>query len=181
MKIDKKKHFIKFAVQTVAVILCVYVDYVLKNIAADKLADGKIHVFIKGFLGFVYAENTGAAFSMFTSSTTALSVVTGIVMAAGLIYLAIPSKRSLAYDICIPLIIAGGAGNLVDRIIRGYVIDYIDALFIDFPIFNFADCLITCGAFVLIIYLIYEIIKEGKDKKRIVNTEAVKADGESDE
>ena len=49
-----------------------------------------------------------------------------------------------------------------DRIARGYVIDYIHTLFIDFPIFNFADCLITCACFAVIIYLIFDLVRDRK-------------------
>ncbi len=55
---------------------------------------------------------------------------------------------------------------MIDRIFRGIVIDYIEPLFIDFAVFNFADCLVTVGAFILIIYLIYDIISDLKNKKR---------------
>ena len=61
--------------------------------------------------------------------------------------------------------ISGGLGNIIDRIFRGYVIDYIEVLFIDFYIFNFADCLVTCAAVIMICNQIYEMIKENKEKK----------------
>ena len=67
-------------------------------------------------------------------------------------------------NICLVLIFAGGLGNLIDRIAYGYVIDFIEPLFIHFPVFNFADCCITVGAFMLIGYEIYEMIKEHKKK-----------------
>ena len=54
---------------------------------------------------------------------------------------------------------------MADRITRGFVVDYIKTLFVDFPVYNFADCCVTCGAFALIIYLIYEIVKESKQEK----------------
>ena len=57
------------------------------------------------------------------------------------------------------LIISGGLGNLIDRIFRGSVIDYIEPLFVNFAVFNFADCLVTVGAAILIVYLIYDLVK----------------------
>ena len=60
---------------------------------------------------------------------------------------------------------SGGLGNIVDRVFRGYVIDYIEVLFVDFYIFNFADCLITVAAFLLIFYQIYLIYRDTKMKK----------------
>ena len=63
------------------------------------------------------------------------------------------------------LVGAGGAGNMIDRILHGYVVDFIEPLFVKFAVFNFADICITVGAFMLIGYEIYEIIRETKAKK----------------
>ena len=71
--------------------------------------------------------------------------------------------------ICGAVIIAGGIGNLIDRVFRGFVIDYIEPLFIDFAIFNFADILVTCGAAVLIFWLIFDMIRESKKEKEKQN------------
>lgn len=179
---DPVKRIVKPVVQLAAIATLIGIDHWLKIIAAEKLADGQTHVLIKGFLGFLYAENTGAAFSMFSSSTGALSVFTGVLLAAGVVYLLYPSKkRPVVYDICVPAIIAGGAGNLIDRLMNGYVVDYIATLFVEFPVFNFADCLITCGCFALIIYLIYSIISESRQKKAAVPTKEFGENGEADD
>jgi signal peptidase II len=61
--------------------------------------------------------------------------------------------------------ISGGIGNIIDRIRLHYVVDYIEPLFVNFAVFNFADCLITVGAFALIFYLIYDLIKDTKKSK----------------
>jgi signal peptidase II len=67
--------------------------------------------------------------------------------------------------------IAGGIGNIIDRIRLHFVVDYIEPLFIDFAVFNFADCLITVGAFVLMFYLLVDIIKDEKAKKGKVSSQ----------
>lgn len=177
---DTAKRILKIAVQLLSIGLLVWVDRVIKNAAVEKLCGNGTVVLIKGFLGLTYAENTGAAFSLFNTSTDTLSLVTGIVMAIGLVLLFVIKKKPLIYDICIPLIIAGGAGNLLDRLTRGYVVDYIRTLFVDFPIFNFADILITCSCFSVIIYLIYEMVREAKAEKAAKTKAAVidGADGE---
>lgn len=181
LKNKKTKFILRPIIQLAAMALLVYADYLLKLLAEDRLSDGGTHVLIKGFLGLYYTQNTGAAFSMFSASTDLLSIVTGIAIAAGIIWLVLPKDRPLIYDICVPLIIAGGAGNLLDRLLRGYVIDYIRTLFMDFPIFNFADILITCGAFTLVIYLIYEIVTESSRQKKVIPTSAIVSDGETDD
>lgn len=62
--------------------------------------------------------------------------------------------------------VSGGIGNIIDRIRLKYVVDFIEPLFVDFAVFNFADCLITVGAFTLIGYLIYDMVKEAKQQKQ---------------
>lgn len=53
------------------------------------------------------------------------------------------------------LLFAGALGNAIDRIFRGYVVDFIETAFIDFPVFNVADIAITCGAVIMAIYIIF--------------------------
>ncbi|MBQ7639037.1 MAG: signal peptidase II [Clostridia bacterium] len=161
---EKGRRILRFAVQLAVIAALVLIDRAIKNLVYEKLAGAGTLTIVEGFLGLSYAENTGAAFSLFSSSTTALTVFTGVLILAGLIGLIAVKNKPLVYDICIPLIIAGGAGNQLDRLTRGCVIDYIKTLFIDFPIFNFADCLITCSCFAIIIYLIIDIVRDAKKK-----------------
>ena len=162
---DQKKRGLRILVQIVGIAGLIWIDYLLKQLAAAKLKGGDTVVLLKGVLGLCYAENTGAAFSLFASSTAVLTVVTGVALLGGLAALIFIKKKPLIYEICIPLIIAGGAGNQIDRIKNGYVVDYIRTLFIDFPIFNFADILITCSCIAIIVYLLYEIARDMKKPK----------------
>ena len=162
---NNKKRWIRCLLQLLGIAALIGIDQLLKSLAEQKMKGGGVKVLIPGVLGLAYTENTGAAFSLFASSTAALTVVTGIALAGGLIALAVIKKMPAIYSVCVPLIIAGGAGNQLDRLTRGYVVDYIMALFVDFPIFNFADCLITCACFAVIFYLIYEIVRDSKKKK----------------
>ena len=92
--------------------------------------------------------------------------MTILVFALGIFYLRKnPPKHSLE-KISICLIAGGALGNFADRIFRGYVVDFIKVLFIDFPVFNFADILVTCGSFMLIIYLIIDIYKDSRKKRK---------------
>jgi len=163
LKINKK-NVQRILIQMLGIAALVFVDFLTKEAAIKYLKGNDTFVLIKGVFGLTYAENTGAAFSMFSSSTDMLSVVTGIAITAVLIYI-IFFKKALVYDICLPFIVAGGLGNLIDRMTRGFVVDYIHTLFVNFPIYNFADCLITCSAVALIIYLLYEIVRDTKKQK----------------
>lgn len=141
------------------------VDQIIKFFAERDLAPISEKVVIKGFLGWEYVQNTGAAFGSFSNNTVVLSVITGIIILIGIIAI-IAKKITNKFLLTVAvMIISGGIGNLIDRIARGYVTDYIKVLFIDFPVFNFADILVTCGSFLLIIYLIRDIYNDRKKKK----------------
>jgi signal peptidase II len=62
-------------------------------------------------------------------------------------------KKFVPLRICITLITAGAAGNLIDRVAQGYVVDFLYFILIDFPIFNVADCYVTVATAVLLILL----------------------------
>lgn len=168
----KGKRYIIFSVQIVAAAVLTFIDQILKKLAVEHLMGKEDIVLIRNFIGLSYAENTGAAFSAFSDSTMLLSVVTLVLLLGGIVFLLLGKIEGKLLNICAVLILAGGAGNLIDRFAQGYVVDYIKTLFIDFPVFNFADILIVVGVFVVCGYLIYDIIREEKQKKE-------KADGNS--
>ena len=142
------------------------VDQVLKLVVLEHLAPVGSITLIEKFLSLTYVENTGAAFGSFSAHTTLLSVFTALVLIVGLIYLLSGKVNSKIAYACLTVIIAGGISNLLDRIFRGFVVDYIEPLFVNFAVFNFADILVTCGAGVLIIYLIYDMVKGSDSKNR---------------
>ena len=134
-----------------------FVDLYLKPI-------GSVLV-IKNFLQFSYYENDGAMMGMMNGKIVTMTVLAVICLAV-IAFVIFSGKIKFGVDYCcIVLMMSGGLGNIIDRIFRGYVIDYIEVLFIDFYIFNFADCLVTCAAVLMICYQIYELIKENKAKK----------------
>ena len=168
-----KKRYIVFTLQMVSVAVLVLVDQWIKKLAVDNLMGKEDVILLKNFLALSYAENTGAAFSAFSDSTMVLSVVTLLLLLGGVVFLLLGKVQGKLMNICAVLILAGGAGNLIDRFAQGYVVDYIKTLFIDFPVFNFADILVVVGCFTLMGYLVYDIIREEKQKKK------EKADGNS--
>lgn len=141
-------------------------DQLIKFIVERDLQPVRSAEFINGFIGWHYVRNTGAAFGSFSQNTTLLSVFTGIVLAAGIVLIISGKLKSKYYLFCATLILAGGLGNLIDRIFRGYVVDFIEVQFTDFAVFNFADILVTVGAFMLIGYLIYDTFRERSQKKK---------------
>lgn len=146
-------------------VLFVVADQLIKLWAVSFLEPiGSITV-IENFFSLTYVENTGAAWGIFSGAKWYLILMPIIIIVAVLAFLFIKKiKDPLLLWSCM-LIISGGIGNLIDRIFRGFVVDYIHATFIDFPVFNLADCCITIGAGLLILYVILSEIKEQKAKK----------------
>ena len=137
-------------------------DRVTKHMAVSALSGGETKEFLFGLFRLRYVENTGAAFSSFSGNTAVLIVFTVLAIALCLFVLLTKKARSMFINACLILIISGGAGNLIDRIASGYVVDFIEPLFMNFAVFNTADIFITTGAVLLMIYEIYLLIKEKK-------------------
>ena len=157
--------FISLAV----ILLLTAADQVIKYFVVSDLKPIGEMVLIPGVLRFTYVENDGAMMGMLGGKASIMTVVTVIILIALVaVLLSKKIKFGLVYC-CFVAIIAGGIGNLIDRFRLGYVIDYIDVLFVKFYVFNFADCLVTVGAFLIIGYELYEIIREGKAKKEKQN------------
>ena len=134
-----------------------YVDFYLKPI-------GSVTV-INKVLQLSYYENDGAMMGMMNGKTLTMTILAVICLVV-IAFVIFSGKVKFGIDYCcIVLMMSGGLGNIIDRIFRGYVIDYIEVLFVDFYIFNFADCLVTCAAILMICNQIYEIYKENKAKK----------------
>lgn len=137
-------------------------DQVIKLFVERFLAPVGTAEFINGFIGWNYVRNTGAAFGSFSDNTVLLSVVTGAVLLAGIVLIAMKKVKSKFCLVCAVMIISGGLGNLIDRVLKGYVVDFIDLQFMDFAVFNFADILVTVGAFALMFYVIADIFRDRK-------------------
>ena len=144
------------------IILIVIFDQVTKLLAQKYLSDGTVVTFIKGIVQFNYTENTGMAFSLFTGARWIFIVITVIACGGALWYMFTDRCNSLWLYWSIGVIIAGGLGNFIDRVLYGFVIDFIEPVFLNFAIFNIADCAVTLGAVSLIAYLVLDIFKREK-------------------
>jgi len=124
--------------------------------------------FIPGLLQLTYVRNTGAAFSSFEGQQWLFALVFAVFTAL-VIYEY--RKQSMPFTKlerwCIFAIYGGGLGNMIDRVRLGYVVDMIETTFMEFPVFNVADCFITCGCILLMVHLILfnkDFWKEDKKK-----------------
>ena len=139
-------------------IVFVIVDQILKIILSNKMIVNQNFIIIKNFFSIRLAHNTGAAFSILSDSRVLLAFI-GIAALIGLIFYIrsleiIDDIDAFSYA----LLIGGITGNLIDRIIYGYVIDYLSFNFGDyyFPIFNFADICIVLAVIIILIKTIKE-------------------------
>ena len=110
---------------------------------------------LPGLFNFVYVKNTGAAFSILSGRTSVLGIVSMVVCVFVIWYLVKKKPKSALLLTSLGMILGGALGNLADRILRGYVVDFIELDFISFPVFNVADIAITVGAALLMIYVIF--------------------------
>ncbi len=125
-------------------------------------------------LNITYERNTGAAFSLLENRQIFLIILTAAVM-LGMLYLLLSRRiRKPIYVWCVSFILAGGIGNLIDRLVRGFVVDFIDFRLINFAVFNVADICAVVGAIGLLIFVIIDEVKDHREKKSKKQT-----DGES--
>ena len=115
------------------------------NLNSDKLLNKDFLI-----LTIEYVRNYGAAFNIFSGSRLFLSFIS-IISTIILTYLIFISENKNSNKYGLSLILAGSIGNGIDRILNGYVIDFIKIKFIDFPVFNIADIVINLGVVILII------------------------------
>ena len=110
-------------------------------------------------------HNYGAGWSMLSGKTVLLVSFTAVMLIAlaGLLFKKIV-RHPLGVVACV-LIIGGGIGNMIDRIMLGYVVDMFDLLLFDYPIFNLADCFVVVGAILGSIYYLWLYDKYDAKKK----------------
>jgi signal peptidase II len=147
---------------TVMILLIVAFDQITKYFAKATLYPDKYKNFIKGVVEFRYAENTGVAFSMLSGGRWIFIIITVVVTVGILVYMFTKAQKNLWLFWSLGVIASGAIGNLIDRIFLGYVIDFINPTFVNFAVFNIADCAVTLGTISLVAYLVFDMLKKEK-------------------
>lgn len=150
--------------ETVIVAVAVLIDRLTKIWAMQTLTamPNMQTTVIPGVLNLHYVKNTGAAFSMMQGMRWLFIPVTIIIISVLTFYLVKQRKAEPLYTrVALAAVIGGAIGNLIDRIMYGYVVDMIEPSFIDFAVFNVADIFVTCGTIALVVI----ILCFSKDKK----------------
>lgn len=161
-----KKHFSGITLKRAVLLVSIEAAIIAAVIALDLLtkkyiygnlaANNSVFTIIEGVLVLFPTENTGASFGIFKNATAMLTVISSVTIVIVTAFLVITVKiRNPFLRSGLVLIIAGGAGNLIDRLALGYVRDFIYFELIDFAIFNVADSSLTIGVICILIFVIF--------------------------
>ena len=152
----------------IGAVLLTAIDQVSKFLAVANLKPvGNITV-IDGFFDLTFVENRGAAFGILNGHRWLFIAITVAVTIAAFFYLNKMKECDRVHNILkfsVKLILSGAWGNALDRLFRGYVVDYFEFTFINYPVFNVADIYVVCGTVILAVLLLF-FIKDEPEKKK---------------
>lgn len=162
----------------VSVILLVILDQYTKFLAITHLKDQESFIIIKNIFELEYLENRGAAFGIMQNQRIFFVILT-LIMVIVISYIFVISPKTQKYlplNLCMIFVTAGAIGNLIDRLFRGFVVDFFYFSLIDFPIFNVADIYVTVTFFILLLllFLYYkeeDLMVYSKEYRKKQNTE----------
>lgn len=135
--------------------VAVLLDQISKSIVVNGLPLYGEARFIPGVLSFYHTRNTGAAFSMLSDRRWVFMLLSCVAIVAITVMLYFWRSRHVLLTVSLSMILGGGIGNMIDRIVNGYVTDFFRVDFVDFAVFNVADSFITVGAVLLGVYIIF--------------------------
>lgn len=140
-------------------LVAVVLDQLTKRIVVSSMVLGSSVTVIPHVFSFTFITNDGAAWGMLDDHRWVFMVLSVVGILAFAAYLFGKRESAPFMDTALSLIIGGGVGNMIDRLLFGEVVDFLDATFMDvfggFPIFNVADCFVTCGCIALLVHLVF--------------------------
>ena len=158
-----------------AAAVLVGVDQLIKRWATVVLLPKTAMTLIPGVLELRYFLNDGMAFSMLAGKQKLLIAVTSL-MLLGVLWMLFARKLTPLERVAWTLVLGGGIGNLIDRIATGVVVDYINVLFMNFAIFNFADICVCVGVGLLMGGVLFDSYFKEKAEKSVKTESAAPAD-----
>lgn len=151
----------KVVLFVVLAVVWVLADHMAKQAFAGQKPGGVLAGPFAGLIDFRLVHNTGGAWGIFSNSTVALGVLSVVVCAILAVYFFVCVKKlNLAETVGLALVVGGGIGNAIDRFTQGFVTDFIEFSFFDFPVFNIADIGVTCGFVLIFLGLLVGYVKE---------------------
>lgn len=139
----------------VLVLVLVVIDQLVKHWVVASVALNTAHPLLPHVLALTNLRNNGAAWSILEGQQWFFSLVTVVALAV-ILYLFYRWRHNPRLLLPLSFILAGAVGNFIDRIQHGYVVDMFETLFVNFPVFNVADCCLTIGVVWLVIIIIRE-------------------------
>ena len=152
----------------IAVVILILLDQGTKFWALASLKPIHNMTLVESFMDLTFVENRGVAFGMFSGQRWFILLLTGII-AAGLIwfYKAMPKKKEyFPLRVSLVMVLSGAVGNIIDRLFRGYVVDFFEFTFFEWPVFNVADIYVVVGVILLALMLIFVVKEEDLDFKK---------------
>ena len=167
----------------IIIVASILLDQITKIIVIETMNLGHSIVIWEDIFSFTRVHNYGAAWGMLSDHRWVFIVITAIAIIVMPIFLYRYRKLHPLFGFSLSLVIGGAIGNMIDRLFRGYVIDFLDATFIDFPVFNVADICVVCGAIMMFVYILFfdKELFSGKDKKKAPKEVQKNADGTNEE
>ena len=153
MKNDQRRLRDRVAVFACIAIATIAIDQLTKMWALSALADGRTIRVIPGLLSLTLVRNPGASLGMGSGMTWLISLL-AMAACVALVVLAVRTI-SMKWTVLFAFAFAGAFGNLIDRVVSGAVTDMIRLEFVNFPVFNVADCFVTTGCALLIVYVLF--------------------------
>ena len=152
-----RKSILAYLLALCSVILLIFLDQFTKYLVVLYLKGKDSLVLIKGVLELAYLENRGAAFSLLQGQRTFFLILTTLVTVfLAWKYTQIPAEKKYFFmRVVFVLLISGAIGNMIDRVIHHYVIDFIYFSLIDFPLFNLADSYVTVSMVLMILLMLF--------------------------
>ena len=152
----------------IAVVILILLDQGTKFWVLASLKPIHNMTLVEGFMDLTFVENRGVAFGMFSGQRWFILLLTGII-AAGLIwfYKAMPKKKEyFPLRVSLVMVLSGAIGNIIDRLFRGYVVDFFEFTFFEWPVFNVADIYVVVGVTLLALMILFVVKDEDLDFKK---------------
>lgn len=156
IKLNSPKSIIKNSIWIISVAVIVLIDQITKNLIVNNMELHDEITVIKGFFNLYYVRNKGAGLGILSNARWVFMTLTTIIILGCIVLLVIDFFKHWLADISLIFILAGGIGNMIDRIFLGEVVDFLQfqIKFFDF-IFNVADIFVSVGTVLFVIYFVF--------------------------
>ena len=152
----------------IAVVILILLDQGTKLWALASLKPIQNMTLVEGFMDLTFVENRGVAFGMFSGQRWFILLLTGII-AVGLIwfYVTMPKKKEyFPLRVSLVMVLSGAIGNIIARLFRGYVVDFFEFTFFEWPVFNVADIYVVVGVILLALMIVFVVKDEDLELKK---------------